>query len=413
MLSRLKVFTRFEFFVARKYIKATSRGRLSFLTTFSIIAIFLGVSTLILVVGFMSGFQDEVRNRLLYLQPHVDIRKYPNGTIYDYHEIISKIARKKGVKSISPYIEAKCIIRKGENWDAVMLKGVPPESHELNILSRHMIKGRIDLTGKNLLISSYLSQVLGVSEGDTVQLYTIVETGAPPPFDFSVEKARFVVSGIFSENVSFNASMLAYINIAEAQKFLQTGDGVTGLQIWLQNPYRAPQFVREIEAKGIITFPIFALDWTNMFKTFFSALKLEKLAMFLVMTLMVIIASFSIIATLSILILQKTREIGILRSLGVTSRGIMRIFMLVGTMIGATGAILGGVVSVAIGMLIEKYHIVHLPPDIYMIDYLPFKLSWGSSILIVVVTFLIVVMSTLYPSIRASRLTPVEAIRHE
>ncbi len=413
MLKKIKIFTGFEFFIARKYLKATSRGRLSFLTAFSILAIFLGVGALILVVGLMSGFQDEVRQRLLSMKPHVQIQKYPSEPIYDYREIIQKLEGYPELLSASPFIEAKCIIMRDNNWDAVLLRGVEPKSVELNILSRFMLGGKPDVSDNHLLLSSYMAQSLGVTPGDSLQLYTIVETGAPPPFDFSVEKKWFKVSGIFSTDAGFDVGVRAYTNLRTVQEFLQLGDGVTGIEVWIKKPGRAKRFAKRLEKDGVIQFPVFALDWTSMFKTFFSALKLEKLAMFLVMTLMVIIASFSIIATLSILVLQKTREIGVLRSLGVTSSGILRIFMLVGTMIGGIGALLGGSVAMIIGFLIERYHIIHLSPEVYMIDYLPFKLSLGNSILIVVVTFLIVVLSTLYPAVRASRLTPVEAIRYE
>ncbi len=412
MLKKLKIFTEFELFIARKYIKATSRGRLSFLTAFSILSIFLGVAALILVIGLMSGFQDEIQRRLLYLQPHIDIRKYPSETIIDYQDIISRIRQISEVSSVSPYIEVKCIVRKGGTWDAVILRGVTPDNREVQALSGHILSGEMDISDSGIVLSSFTAQELGMKVGDNIQLFTIVQTGAPPPFDYSVEKRKFHVTGIFSQNVSVNAAVIAYTNLKQAQEFTQA-NGVTGIEVWLKDPYKAPQIARKIEEEGIISFPVFAVDWTNMFKTFFSALKLEKLAMFLVMTLMVIIASFSIIATLSILILQKTREIGVLRSLGVTSNGITRIFMLVGTMIGGIGALLGGVVSIAIGMAIEKYHIIRLPAEVYMIDYLPFKLSFGNSLIIIIVTFLIVVLSTLYPSLRAARLTPVEAIRYE
>ncbi len=413
MLKKFRIFTGFEFFIARKYLKATSRGRLSFLTAFSVLAIFLGVAALILVIGLMSGFQDEVRQRLLSLKPHVEIQKYPSGPFYDYEKIIRKVESYRDVTSASPYLEAKCIIHKEGNWDALLLRGVQPNNPELRLLSKFIIDGDSSVSGNSILISSYIAQVFGITPGDSVQIYTIVETGAPPPLDFSVEKRWFHVVGVFSTDAGFDVAMRAYADLRTVQDFLQVGDGVSGIEIWLKDPNRAHKFVRKLEDDGVVEFPIYAMDWMSMFKTFFSALNLEKLAMFLVMTLMVIIASFSIIATLSILVLQKTHEIGVLRSLGVTSDGILRIFMLVGTMIGALGAVIGGVTAMFIGFLIQRYHIIHLPPEVYMIDYLPFKLSAGSSIIIMVVTFLIVVLSTLYPAIRASKLPPVEAIRYE
>ncbi len=404
------MFQRLEFLIAKRFLRSASSGVLSFLAGFSILGVFLGVATLIFVIGLMRGYQEELKRRMLMMRPHVQIIQMDYTPIAGYQEILNALKDYDEVVTSTPFVMVKCLIRHGDYWDGVILAGIDPkESIEARELQNKITMGRFDLGENKVLINYYTAVRLRVVPGDTVVFYTVVKTNAPPPFDFTPVSKKAIVAGVF--NADFMVAPYAYTNISDAQKLAGIGDKVHGISIIIKDPYKAREMAQKLAES--YQFPFIVTNWIDDFRSLFSALKLERLAMYIVLSLMVVIASFGIISTLTIMITEKTREIGVLRSLGVTSQGIMRIFMLVGIFIGAIGAVLGGIFSVTAGFLIDKYHIIKLPPEVYMVESLPFKLNIGDAALVVSTTFIIVVLSTIYPSIKAAKLLPVEAIKYE
>ncbi len=399
---------RVELFIALRYLKLTGRGILSYLSFFSILGVFLGVAALVIVIGVMSGMHQELKKRILGINPHVVVTDYYGDAIADPDTIIKILRGQKEVRSFAPYVMVKCVLKKGERADGVILKGLNfREDPRLKELQKSVVSGEFEPDSMRVVLGLLLASDLNAFPGDTVTVISFTGRGLAG----GMRARNFVVSGVVDFGIyDFNSSVVL-TNLGSAKEVAGLKEGISGIEVELKDPYRADEFAKKLSQKLPVEYRV--VTWIEMNRSLFSALKLEKLAMFVILILIIVVASFSIVAMLMLLVVEKTRDIGILRALGITSRGIMRIFMMVGGMVGIFGALGGGLFGVLVNFVIGKYRLISLPPDVYFIDHLPVQIKISDVVTIILATFLIIFLATLYPAKKASGLSPVEAIRNE
>ncbi|MEO0089426.1 MAG: ABC transporter permease, partial [candidate division WOR-3 bacterium] len=255
-----------------------------------------------------------------------------------------------------------------------------------------------------------LAKVLSVSVGDQITLYAPFAT-IKTPFGYLPKAEDFIVKGIFDAGMyDYNAS-LVYIDLETAQKLLDCGNRVTGLELKVKNLYKARELAKKINK--LLGYPYQALDWQTLNKNLFAALKLEKVVTFIVLTLLIIIACFGIVATLTMLVVRKTKEIGILKAMGSNTKRIMKIFLYYGFFVGFLGAMVGAIIGVFVSFILSKYPIVNLPSDVYFIKYLPTKLFFTDVVITIFVALVISLLASIYPARKAASLVVVDALRYE
>jgi lipoprotein-releasing system permease protein len=405
----------YEFYVARRYLKSRrGMGFVSVITLISVGGVFVGVAALIIVLSVMNGFQQEWRDRILGTNAHLLVSDFKAEGIQDYPRIISTIEREPHVVGVSPFIQTKTMIRSRRNSDGILVRGIDPVLEgRVTTLSRNIVAGGLELGGaqdRRVVLGLVLAEQLAVVIGDSVSLVSPFGS-VVSPLGFFPEVGSFEVVGIFDSGMyEFNSS-IAYMSIPAAQSFFRLGETVTGVEVRLDDIYRAKEVAKSIQQK--LGFPYRTLDWMDMNYNLFSALKLEKAVMFIILTLIVFVAAFNIICTLIMVVMKKTKEIGILRSMGATARSVMLIFVLEGLTIGIVGTVLGLGGGFLLCWLLARYRFVSLPADVYFIDKLPVLMQPIDFLWVTLAAIGITLVATLYPSWRASRLQPVEAIRHE
>ncbi len=400
-----------ELFLARRFLIHSRKGTLPILVLFSILGVLLGTGTMLVVNGVMSGFHHELKARILGMTPHVIVRKFFDAPISDWSPLVREIQKMPEVKAAGPYLLTKVMVRTREYVDGAVVRGVPEDGGVKGPdLQKAVVMGEFDLRPGHVLLGSALASQLRVTPGDTIELLSPA-SAVQTPLGTLLEPKQVIVSGIFDAGLyDYNATLILG-NLRDVQDLIDWQSSILGIEVDLQDPYRAKAFAQNLEQK--LGYPFQVLSWTDLNRSLFAALSLEKLAMFLVLILMVVIASFSIIATLTIMVTQKTREIGILRSLGFSRTQILRIFLWVGIVIGVFGIFLGLLVGYGVAAFIQYSGLVRLPPEVYFIDYLPVLIRARDVVLIVVSALIVVVVASLLPARRAANLHPVEAIRYE
>ncbi len=402
---------RTELFVARRFLVSGHKRFVSLLSLFSVLGILLSVATFIVVMGVMTGAQSELKRRILGITPHIIVSRFFDEPITSYEELTDDLQRQPGVRAASPFLYTKVMVSREYLTDGAVLKGVPADGgvkgQELQNL---VVMGTFTLDTGQVLVGSVLASRLRVMPGDTLEILSPLAT-EQTPLGTVVRTRRFRVAGVFDAGMyDYNATLI-FGNLQDVQRLLGWSHQVSGIEVDLQDPYRARQVARRLETR--LGYPYRATSWMELNKSLFAALALEKLAMFVILALMVLVASFSIVATLTIMVSQKTREIGILRSLGMSERNILRVFLYTGMLIGFTGTVLGLLLGAGIAYVVEHSPWFRLPPDVYFVDHLPVMLKLRDVVLVAVVAWGTVLLTSLYPARRASRLDPVEAIRYE
>jgi len=399
----------FERFVAWKYLKG--KKLISFINIGSVT---LGVACIIIVLSVMNGFHLELEKRILGHTPHIIIIKRNYELIDNVDSLINLIKGMKEIILITPFIFTKTLIRSANSSDGVVLRGVIEENEKKSLdIKNNIILGDFDLSSGSspgIILGIDLAKVLGVTVGDQVTLYSPFAT-IKTPFGYLPKAENFVVKGIFDAGMyDYNAS-LVYISLKEAQKLLECENKVTGLELKTKELYKAKELAKKINK--LLPYPYRALDWQTLNKNLFAALKLEKVVTFIVLTLLIIIACFGIIATLTMLVIRKTKEIGILKAIGLKTKNIMKIFLYYGFFVGFFGSLIGATIGVIVSFILSKYPIINLPADVYFIKYLPTKLYLTDIFLTVGIALVISLLAALYPAKKASSLVVVEALRYE
>ncbi len=395
---------RAEFLIVWKYLKATRKGVLSFFSSFAVLGIGLGVASLIVVIGVMSGFQEELKKRILGFNPHLVVIPYI-GDMQNADSVAREITKVKGVRGASPYVFTKIILKRKGVADGIVVKGVEPgKSVGLEDIQARIKFGSFELGDRQVVLGVGLAQRLGAFVGDTVIFYGASEA---TPIGPAFRTRAFVVSGVFDAGLFDYNENLAFMDTRELAQVANM-KGVTGVEVLVDDPYNAQAYAKEISEALGGQFRV--LSWIQMNYSLFSALKLEKLAMYIILVLIVLVAAFNIITTLTTLAVEKTWEIGVLRSLGMTRRSVARVFITLGLLLGILGTGLGTGVGLGISWIVERFQIIKLPPDVYFIDRLPVLIQVSDIVYIIIAALAIAFCAALIPALRAARLQPAQAI---
>ena len=415
---------RYEWFIGLRYLKAKRKQTfISIITFISIAGVVVGVMTLIVVLAVMSGFEKTLKEKILGTQAHLTLLKAGQEGMEHYEEVTKKVGEVKGVISAAPVIYSQVMLSSESNVSGVVLKGIDPDLEgKVTELAHNMKVGRLqDLKGESdspgIILGVELAKQLGVSPNDAIQV--ISPLGTMTPMGMMPKMKRFRVKGIFYSGMYEFDNTFAYISIESAQRFFNMDSRVTGIEIKTDEIYKVKEIGKEIRQK--LGFPFWTKDWMEMNRNLFTALKLEKVAMFIILVLIVLVAAFNIISTLIMVVMEKNKDIAILKSMGAPPKGILKIFVIEGLVIGVVGTVLGAILGLVIALNLEKvsgfvenlFGFKFLPRDVYYIDKLPSQVNPLDVGLIMMTAILITLLATLYPSWRASKLDPAEALRYE
>ncbi|MCX5781439.1 MAG: ABC transporter permease [Elusimicrobia bacterium] len=397
-----------EFFIAWRYLKARRKGVFTLLTTIIAVGgITLGVAALIITIAVMTGFQKDIREKILGIQPHLIVTKESNMEFSEYPQIEKEIKRNKLVTAAAPFVMGQAILRHRNFTTGIVLKGIDFKKEDLIVnLSRILVKSEKNFNiGENeILVGNELARNLSVMPGDEIILMSQGQIAMIPRME------KFRVKQLFHSGMYEYDSNLAFISLQTAQKLFQLKNSISGIGVSVKNWENADVIEREIQE--YVAYPYWVRSWYRMNKNLFAALKLEKIMMFIILALIIIVASFNIISNLLLLSVEKSKEIGILSAIGMSRKKISKIFFYEGIIIGLSGIVTGIFLGVGLSLILKKYQFIHLPQDVYYLDKLPVKIIPADIFGITVAALIITVLAAVYPAYQVTKLDPLEAIRY-
>jgi lipoprotein-releasing system permease protein len=414
----------FELFVGMRYTRAKRRNHfISFISLTSMVGIGLGVAALIVVLSVMNGFQEELRSRILGVASHLQITG-ANNVLADWRSVSSKVQTAKHVTGTAPYIMAQGMLSNGQAVQGAIVRGVlPSEEGKVSDLAEHMRAGQLAnlKAGEfGIVLGAELAQSLGAILGDKVVL--MAPQGQFTPTGVVPRIKQFTVVGLFQIGMYEYDAGLALINIDDAAKLYRMDDNVSGVRLKLDDLFLAPKISRDLAVVlSDETQAMFLTDWTQEHANFFRAIQMEKRVMFIILALIVAVAAFNIVSTLVMAVTDKRADIAIMRTFGASPSSIMTIFIVQGALIGVIGTVVGAFFGVLIALNISTivpfiehlFNVQFLAKDIYYISELPSHLLWGDVMTIVILSFFLSLIATLYPSWKASKMNPAEALRYD
>ena len=421
--STLRWPSRLEWRIARRYLRSRRNSRTASLNTvISTGGVAVGVTALIVVLGVMNGLRDDLRERILVANPHLRILTFGAGLrVDDWQNVLKEIRRQPGVVAASPEVISQAGITAGQDYgEGVNLVGFDPDTGNMSVTSLPKAITKGDLSFKTtkpgvdggVLLGSRLASRLSVYPGDVVTLVPVTQAKVNPALGVAVPRFwKFEVTGLFDTGMFQYDNQFVVLSRQTAQRFTGLGNAVSGIAVRVADPERAPEIGAALEKR--LGFPYRALDWQTQNSSLFSALQLEKLAMGLIIFFIMVVAAFNIVGTLTMVVTDKTREIGILRAMGLTSASVGRVFLVQGAVIGGLGTAIGLVLGTSLSYVVDRSGWVRINPAVYFIDHLPVHIEWLDVGVVVLASLAIAICATLYPSRSAASLTPVEAIRHE
>ncbi len=420
----------YELFVSLRHLKAKRTQKFISLNTWiSVGGVALGVMALIIVIAVMSGFGKDLRDKILGTNSHVVVTNISRTGMEDYEVIIEKIAQIEGVNAAAPFILSQVMLTYGSNSAGVVVRGVDPDREgEVSDLEKNLVQGSLEMledlessSGKprrdGIILGKELAHRLRVQRDDAVAM--VSPASRVTPMGLIPKIKLFQVVGLFESGMFEYDSNLAFISIRSAQKFFAMKGKVSGIEIRVIDIERADQVAAEIQDN--LGFPYYARDWMRMNKNLFSALRLEKIVMFIILILIILVAAFNIVSTLFMVVMEKSKEIAILKSMGASRFSIMKIFSYQGLIIGVVGTAIGCVggftvvpnLNEIVGVIENIFGFTAFPSDVYYLDKLPSEIQYLDSFLIVIFSIIICFVASLYPAWRASRMDPVEGLRYE
>jgi lipoprotein-releasing system permease protein len=414
---------KYELFIGLRYLQARRRETfISLITVISVLGVMIGVMTLNVVMAVMSGFEETLRDRLLGINAHVAIVR-SGEPMQAYDQVIAQVEKQDGVVAASPTIYGQVMLTAGSRVSGVVVRGIDPErvnkvvdvqsfvregslaglevQHPITVEDRTVL-----LPG--IILGERLANQLGVFLGSPVQV--VSPLGSPTAIGVIPKVRRFVVVGLLRTGMSEVDSTLVFMGLSEAQKFFELGEAVTNIELRVSNVNRSREIADRLQQQ--LGFPYFAEDWTRLWPNLFSALELEKTVYFLVLLLMVLIGAFNIVSTLVMVVMEKKKDIAILRSMGATQQSIRRIFLLKGCLIGVVGTISGVILGLLVCGLISQYQF-KLPDGVFLISTVPVRVYASNFVLVACASFVVCLLASIYPARQAAKLDPVEIIRYE
>ena len=393
---------RYELLVASRYLLAKRREKfISIISLISVLGVAVGVCALIVVIGVMTGFDNELRDKIIGANSHIIVEQ--EGGIADAAALIKKIEAEPHVISAAPFLDGQAFIRAKDTMQGVSIRGiVAGEEVKVSKLGSYIKSGSMGaLKDGGMLIGTEMAQRFALKLGDTVSVLS--------PIDGSSKDFKVVAT--FNSGYYEYDSALAFVDLKDAQELFGSEGKAGGIGVKIDDEYLAPQL--RVKLQKELGFPFYVKTWIDLNRSLFSALKLEKLAMFWILALIVTVACFNIAATMIMVVMEKTKDIGILKAIGADNNSIRLIFTLQGFIVGAVGTALGVAGGLGLGYLLEKYQFIKLPRDIYYIDRFPVDIQYTDVGAIVAAALAISLLACLYPAWQASRLNPVDALRYE
>ncbi len=412
----------YEWRVGWRYTRAgrsdRRNGFISFISGVSVLGIALGVAALIIVLSVMNGFQKEVRDRMLSVVAHIELYDAQGGPLADWHQLAQEARRNPAVIGVAPFVPAQALIARGDDMRGVMVRGIDPaEEAQVTPLAARMLPvfSRLTRGGWGVVLGSELARGMGVNVGDTITL--VAPSGQVTPAGVVPRLKQVTVVGLFEAGHYEYDSGMALMHADDAAKLFRTG-GISGVQLKL----RDPQSARRVGDELAQAMPqIIVRDWTHTNRNWFEAVQVEKRMMFIILTLIVAVAAFNLVSTLVMTVTDKRADIAILRTLGASPRSIMGIFMVQGALSGFLGTLgglgLGLLVAFNIDVIVPAIErllgVSFLPGSIYLISKMPSDPQWSDILPITLISLVLSLVATVYPSWRASRVQPAEALRYE
>jgi lipoprotein-releasing system permease protein len=413
-------FAPFEWMLSLRYLRARRKeGFISVIAWFSFLGIMLGVATLIIVMAVMNGFRKELLDKILGLNGHLLVQPL-ESPLTDYEAVAARIAGVQGIRLAAPIVEGQALASSPFNASGVLVRGMrSADLTKLTSIARNIKQGTLDGfdQGQGIMIGRRLADQLTVRAGDSLSL--VAPRGAVTPMGTTPRIKAYRIAAVFEIGMSEYDSAFVFMPLNEAQAYFNRSGDVTAIEVYTDAPDRIQQF-RQLVSDAAKR-PIFMVDWRQRNSTFFNALQVERNVMFLILTLIVLVAAFNIASSLIMLVKDKGRDIGILRTMGATQGSIMRVFLITGASIGIVGALTGFVVGLVVCLNIESIrqfmswltNTELFSPELYFLSRLPAELDAGETTAVVIMALALSLLATLYPSWRAARLDPVEALRYE
>ena len=415
--------SRLELQIAWRYLRSRRGSKL--LSLISIIAIggvLVGVSALIVIIGVMNGLQHDLREKILVGSPDVRVLSYGEDLkIMDWPKILDKVRKQPGVVTAAPFVLTEAMMTAGHDYSGgVYVVGLLPAGRgvpDVTTIRSHAISGDFrfastDGQQRGVVLGKLLAARFNKWPGDSINLVTAGGAKMNPVTGGLVPRvARFEVTGIVSTGMYEYDNSYVFVALDKAQDLAGLGAGVTGIEVKTTDRWQAASVAARLV--GALGWPYRTVDWEEQNHSLFQALKLEKLGMGVILLLIVLVAEFNIVSTLTMVVADKTKEIGILKAMGMPARSIRRIFFAQGLVIGVVGTVLGLILGFGAALALDKYQFIKLDAQVYFIDHLPVSIQPTDVMWIVLASIAIAAIATVYPSIQASRLFPIEAIRHE